>query len=93
MITHLAIIPDGNRRWARERGLPDGAGHAQAPTVLLRILDWCIDKQIKYLTVYCFSSDNWKRSSEERANLNAIAIQFFTDFTDWFLKNDIRFVA
>ncbi|MEK6745713.1 MAG: isoprenyl transferase [Pseudomonadota bacterium] len=67
--THLAIIMDGNGRWAKARGLPRTAGHKKGADALRRTLDNCSKAGINYLTVYAFSSENWKRSNDEISDL------------------------
>ena len=62
---HIAIILDGNGRWARRRGLPRTAGHAAGAETFRRIATYCRDIGIDYLTVYAFSTENWKRPREE----------------------------
>ena len=62
---HLAIIMDGNGRWAKKRSLPRTAGHAAGAETFRRIATYCKDIGVKYLTVYAFSTENWKRPSEE----------------------------
>lgn len=64
-LKHVAIIMDGNRRWARERNLPSAMGHKKGAETLKKTLRACDDFGIKYLTVYAFSTENWKRSTEE----------------------------
>ncbi|MGI6576750.1 MAG: isoprenyl transferase [Eubacteriales bacterium] len=66
---HIAIIMDGNGRWARRRGLPRSAGHAAGAETFRKIATYCRDIGIQYLTVYAFSTENWKRPQEE---INAI---------------------
>lgn len=63
--THIAVIMDGNGRWAKRRGLPRAAGHKKGAEALRRTLDACRDTGIKYLTIYAFSSENWKRPAGE----------------------------
>ena len=63
--THIAIIMDGNRRWAKERGLNVSEGHKKGAETLENIANYCNNIGIKYLTVYAFSTENWKRSKEE----------------------------
>ena len=58
---HIAIIMDGNGRWAKARGLPRIMGHRQGAEALRRTLQACKDGGIRYLTIYAFSSENWKR--------------------------------
>jgi undecaprenyl diphosphate synthase len=67
--THVAIIMDGNGRWAKARGLPRTAGHKKGADALKRTLDNCSEAGIRYLTIYAFSSENWKRPSDEISDL------------------------
>ena len=62
---HVAIIMDGNGRWARKRGLPRTAGHAAGAETFRAIATYCKDIGLEYLTVYAFSTENWKRPAEE----------------------------
>ena len=62
---HIGIIMDGNGRWAKKRGLPRNAGHKKGAEVFENISRCCRDLGIKYLTVYAFSTENWKRPKEE----------------------------
>ncbi len=62
---HVAIIMDGNGRWAKQRGLPRIAGHQQGAEVVRRTVKHCRDLGVAYLTIYAFSSENWKRPSNE----------------------------
>ena len=62
---HIAFIIDGNGRWAKKRFLPRKAGHKAGAEALERIIEDCRDLGVKHLTVYAFSTENWKRSSEE----------------------------
>ncbi len=62
---HIGIIMDGNGRWAKKRGLPRNAGHKKGADVFTDISKYCRDLGIKYLTVYAFSTENWKRPKEE----------------------------
>ena len=62
---HLAIIMDGNGRWAKRRGMPRYAGHAYGAETFRRIANHCRDIGVRYLTVYAFSTENWKRPPEE----------------------------
>ena len=63
--THVAIIMDGNGRWARKRGLPRLAGHRAGVENLRRIIEACVEFGVKYLTLYAFSTENWGRPLEE----------------------------
>ena len=64
-LQHIAIIMDGNRRWAKERNLPSAVGHKKGVEALKATLRACNDFGIKYLTVYAFSTENWNRKKEE----------------------------
>ena len=61
---HIAIIMDGNGRWATQRGLPRTAGHKAGAETFRRIATYCKNIGVKYLTVYAFSTENWKRSRQ-----------------------------
>jgi undecaprenyl diphosphate synthase len=65
MLKHITIIPDGNRRWAKERGLPSLEGHRRGYDKVKDIGEWCVARGIPFLTVWGFSTENWKRSEEE----------------------------
>ena len=62
---HLGIILDGNRRWARERGLPTFEGHRRGLKKIKKLIKWCKEKGIKILTLFVFSTENWKRPKKE----------------------------
>ena len=62
---HIAVIMDGNGRWARKRGLPRTAGHAAGAETFRTIATYCKEIGLEYLTVYAFSTENWKRQAEE----------------------------
>ena len=69
---HIAIIMDGNGRWAARRALPRSAGHAAGAETFRRIATYCKDIGIEYLTVYAFSTENWKRPAEEVGTIMAL---------------------
>jgi undecaprenyl diphosphate synthase len=62
---HVAIIMDGNGRWARSRGLPRPAGHRASLKVVRRVVEECVDRKVRYLTLFAFSSENWRRPPDE----------------------------
>ncbi len=62
---HVAIIMDGNGRWARARGLPRAAGHRASVKVVRRVVEDCAKRNIRYLTLFAFSSENWRRPPDE----------------------------
>ena len=76
--THIAIIMDGNRRWARARNLNVSDGHKKGAETLENIAKYCNKIGIKYLTVYAFSTENWKRSKEEVGALMSL-LRFYLD--------------
>ena len=69
---HVAIIMDGNGRWAQARGLPRVAGHKAGAEAVRRAMQAAVDHGVEVLTLYAFSSENWKRSSEEIADLTGL---------------------
>ena len=66
---HVAIIMDGNGRWAKQRGLPRLAGHKAGAEAVRRAMQAAVDNAVEVLTLYAFSSENWKRSNEEISDL------------------------
>ena len=62
---HVAIIMDGNGRWARSRGLPRAAGHRASVKVVRKIIEECAQREVRYLTLFAFSSENWRRPADE----------------------------
>ena len=69
---HVAIIMDGNGRWAKQRGLPRAAGHKAGAEAVRRALQAAADQGVEVLTLYAFSSENWRRSEEEISDLTAL---------------------
>ena len=78
--THIAIIMDGNRRWAKQRKLDVRLGHKKGAETLENIVRYCNKIGIKYLTVYAFSTENWKRSKEEVGALMLLLQNYLDDF-------------
>jgi undecaprenyl diphosphate synthase len=71
---HVAIVMDGNGRWARKRFMPRFFGHKQGVDALVRTVLACADRGVEYLTVFAFSSENWKRPSEEVSGLMGLVL-------------------
>jgi undecaprenyl diphosphate synthase len=71
---HVAIVMDGNGRWARRRFMPRFFGHKQGVDALVRTVQACADRGVEYLTVFAFSSENWKRPSEEVSGLMGLVL-------------------
>ena len=84
---HIAVIMDGNRRWAREKNLPIKLGHKTGADTLEKITKYANKIGIKYLTVYAFSTENWKRSEEE---VNALMLLLQAYIEDFAKKADLE---
>ena len=76
---HIAIIMDGNGRWAKKRGLPRSAGHSAGASTFKSIARYCNQIGIKYLTVYAFSTENWKRSKDEVDGIMNLLREYLID--------------
>ena len=85
----IAIIMDGNGRWAQERGLPRSAGHIQGVENVTRITSECARLGVKFLTMYTFSTENWSRPEAEVSTLMQLVADKLED--EIFMKNDVRF--
>ncbi len=88
-LNHLGVILDGNRRWAVEKGLSTFEGHTEGAEALRRTIEACIKNQIEYLTVYVFSTENWKRTEEEVSFLMKLAHKYIGQSVDYFQERDI----
>jgi undecaprenyl diphosphate synthase len=88
---HIAIIMDGNGRWARAKGLRRIRGHREGATSVRRITEACAELGVKRLTLYAFSSDNWKRPAREIEFLWRLLRKFLVDERDQIVKKNIRF--
>ncbi len=78
---HIAIIMDGNRRWARAKGLPVKLGHREGAKTLEKIVRYANKIGIKYITVYAFSTENWKRTEEEVSALMGLFQSYLDDYS------------
>jgi undecaprenyl diphosphate synthase len=87
---HIAIIMDGNGRWAKKRGLPRVAGHSEGVKSVRDIVDACAQLGIEYLTLYAFSTENWKRPKEEVSTLMKLLLKTLKTETDELHKNNIK---
>ena len=90
---HIAIIMDGNGRWARERGLPRIKGHEQGAESVRAVTEACVELGVEFLTVYAFSTENWKRPAEEVAALWVLLEHFIAQETPTLMKNNVRLQA
>jgi len=90
MLKHLAVILDGNRRWAKERGLPSLEGHRRGYENVKDIGLAALDRGIQQFTVFAFSTENWKRSSEEVTYLMELLHRALVIELDFYIHNDVR---
>lgn len=88
---HIAIIMDGNGRWAKKRGLPRTAGHAAGAEAFRRTANYCRTLGVEYLTVYAFSTENWKRSVEEVTGIMKLLGKYLDEALRDMEKNHVRF--
>ncbi len=88
---HIAIIMDGNGRWAKKRGLPRTAGHAAGAEAFRRTANYCRTLGVEYLTVYAFSTENWKRSEEEVSGIMKLLGNYLKEALTDMEKNHVRF--
>ena len=88
---HIAIIMDGNGRWAKKRGLPRTAGHKAGAESFRRIANYCREIGVEYLTVYAFSTENWKRSEEEVGGIMKLLGAYLKEALQDMEKNRVKF--
>ena len=87
---HIAIIMDGNGRWAKKRGLPRTAGHKIGAETFRDIAAYCRELGVEYLTVYAFSTENWKRPKDEVDTIMGLLEQYLQEAIDTMEKDQIR---
>jgi undecaprenyl diphosphate synthase len=87
---HLGIIMDGNRRWATRRGLPASLGHRAGVTAARKIVESLRRREIPFVTLYAFSSDNWRRSSDEVGAIFGVLDGYLSDEIDLLEQQRIR---
>lgn len=88
--THVGIIMDGNGRWAKRRGLPRKAGHAAGAQVFRKITKYCEKRGIRFLTVYAFSTENWRRPADEVDAILSLLRDYLQESLADFQKENIR---
>lgn len=88
--THVAVIMDGNGRWAKARGLPRFEGHRRGVEALRRTVRTAIERDVRYLTVYSFSSENWRRPADEVASLMGLLKRFIRNDLADLHRNHVR---
>lgn len=90
---HIAVIMDGNGRWAKKRGLPRTAGHSEGVESVRDTVEACGQLGVRYLTLYAFSTENWKRPKEEVSLLMRLLLKALRDETDRLHTNNVRIQA
>lgn len=90
---HVAIIMDGNGRWAQQRGLPRLAGHEQGSKSIRRCVEACMETGVEFLTLYAFSSENWKRPALEVNGLMLLLERFLNEKKEEMLREGVRLRA
>ncbi|MBR1778795.1 MAG: di-trans,poly-cis-decaprenylcistransferase [Alphaproteobacteria bacterium] len=89
--THVAVIMDGNGRWAKQRALPRTAGHREGAKVVEKLAETCLSAGVRYLTLFCFSSENWNRPQDEINALFSMLDEYLQKETQPFRKKGINF--
>ncbi|MDR0484006.1 MAG: di-trans,poly-cis-decaprenylcistransferase [Alphaproteobacteria bacterium] len=92
-LNHLAVIMDGNRRWAKLHNLDFFEGHKKGSDNIELLLDLAIKNDIKYLSVYAFSSENWLRKKEEISYLKDLIIYYLDKQENYLINNQIKLVV
>lgn len=90
---HIAIIMDGNGRWAKQKGMDRIFGHRQGVNAVREVIEAAAELGVKYLTLYAFSTENWGRPDEEVNALMGIMVQSLNDETDKLIRNNIKLTA
>jgi undecaprenyl diphosphate synthase len=92
-LKHIAVIMDGNGRWARQRGWPRTRGHLEGANAAKECVEACLELGIEYLTLYTFSTENWRRPKEEIDTLMGLLQKFLKDYTDDLRKRSVKLEA
>ncbi|MFT6243181.1 MAG: undecaprenyl diphosphate synthase, partial [Akkermansiaceae bacterium] len=87
---HIAVIMDGNGRWAEARGLPRKAGHRAGAESVREAVDACLELGVEFITLYAFSSENWSRPQKEIEALMKLLEQFLKTKEKEFMKKNVR---
>lgn len=91
-MNHFSIIADGNRRWAKQRGLPITLGHKEGLKCIEGLCLALIARNIKYFSVFCFSTENWNRSDTEISDFFSLARMYLKSKKEWYRQNDIKVI-
>lgn len=89
---HIAFIMDGNGRWAKKRLMPRSYGHKNGCEAIIRVLRACRDFNINYVSLYAFSTENWKRSEEEVSYLMNLLDEYFTKYLNKLVEGNIKVI-
>lgn len=87
---HVGFILDGNRRWARKHSIPEYDGHLAGYNALKEVMDGCFERNIKYVTIYAFSNENWKRDKSEVTGLMRLALQAISKDLKRLIERNVR---
>ena len=87
---HIAFIMDGNGRWAKKRLMPRSYGHKHGCEAIIKVLKACRDFGINYVSLYAFSTENWKRSQEEVSYLMGLISEYFNKYLDRLMDSNVR---
>jgi len=89
---HIAIIMDGNGRWAQKKGLPRAQGHRQGGKTVEKIAQYCVDFGIESLTLYSFSIENWRRPRAEVSSLMHLYTRYLVEIRPTLMRNDVKLI-
>jgi undecaprenyl diphosphate synthase len=89
---HVAVVMDGNGRWAKKRYLPRFFGHKAGVDALVRVINACADRGVEFLTVFAFSSENWKRPEDEVSGLMGLVLVAVTKYLGKLAKDGVKIV-
>ncbi|WP_028983554.1 isoprenyl transferase [Sporolactobacillus terrae] len=89
-LNHIAIIMDGNGRWAQKRGMPRVAGHKEGLTTVVKVVKSAVKCKVKYLTLYTFSTENWKRPKSEIDFILKLPTEFLNRYLPELIANNVR---
>ncbi len=92
-LKHLAVVMDGNRRWARKNGILEKIGYLHGTKTIQKVIEVCIEEGISNLTLFAFSTENWQRPQEEIEYLFDLLKKYLDESLDRFLLNQVRFRA
>jgi undecaprenyl diphosphate synthase len=90
---HIAVIMDGNGRWAKQRGWPRSRGHLEGAKAVRRCVEGCLELGVEFLTLYAFSTENWQRPKEEVETLMVLLQKFLKDYTSEMAGRGVHFEA